>query len=123
MSETADVAIIKVDSKDYKYPYLKLADKDFYIEKLKKAVVYSYLGFLDNILAFKENISSLQNLNGNKIITLTEAYPGSSGAPLIDLKTKTVIGIITGGLSTGNNGNLIPFALHIEHLWELFAKS
>lgn len=124
MSETADVAIIKVDFKDYKYPYLKLADKDFYIEKLKKAVVYSYPGFLDNILAFKENISSLQILeDGNKIITLTEAYPGSSGAPLIDLKTKTVIGIITGGLSTGNNGNLIPFALHIEHLWELFAKS
>ena len=30
MSETADVAIIKVDFKDYKYPYLKLADKDFY---------------------------------------------------------------------------------------------
>ena len=72
-----------------------------------------------NISITSGSIASVNNYNGRKVVFADMfGKPGNSGSPVIDERTKKVIGIFWGGIKENSTMEVINSFTPIDVIWE-----
>lgn len=127
VSEKADIALIKIDGKDFKH-----VEVDYKLKDVPLGRDVAILGFplgsriADNVMELgislcKGYVSSRQTKDGIDYIMLdVDVKAGYSGSPVIDCKTGRVIGILCGQFTNGGNGgDGVDFMLPLTYITEI----
>ena len=119
---TNDFALIKLQSLGLNYKFLPLAKETATMESLQKFIMagFPFGGELfTNISITSGSIASVNNYNGRKVVFADMfGKPGNSGSPVIDERTKKVIGIFWGGIKGNSTMEVINSFTPIDVIWE-----
>ncbi len=127
ISSKADIALIKVEGKGYKY-----LDVDFELNGVKLGNDIAILGYpfgriiADDVMSLgvslcKGYVSSRQTKGGIKYVMLdVDVKAGYSGSPVIDCASGQVIGILCGAITPdGNSAGGVDFMLPLTYITEI----
>ena len=123
VDKTNDVALLKIKENNIDFKYLQLSDINKIYEPLDEFIVigYPFGGETYTSPSYTiGKIASVNNIENNREVVFADMFgvPGSSGSPIIDRKTKKVIGIYWGGISKGDS--IIKSFTPIKFIWNLF---
>lgn len=123
--ETNDIALFKLDD-DNEFDYIPLVVDNYNYEPLTEFIIagYPFGGEkYDNISFAEGKIASINFINERRIIFADMfGKSGNSGSPVIDKKTKKVIGIFFGSITEGNYFEEINCFTAIDEIWNLIKK-
>jgi len=101
--EEYDITIIELKDNEFDISYYLGIDNDLFLKDEIKINQIIYIIHYPKGIEVKNNLGTIQNKIGNKIVHYLTTYEGSSGGPIFNLNSFKVIAIHRGYINNENN--------------------